>query len=243
MKRNIIRIDEDKCNGCGLCVTACHEGALVMENGKAKLISDSYCDGLGNCLPECPTNAITIEEREADAYDEELVKKNIEMKAAAQTSPVHHHMHGGCPGSRAMAIKKAPAAEPVSAATATPAVSELMQWPCQIKLVPVNAPYFDNCDLLIAADCTAFAYANIHRDFMKNRITLIGCPKLDEGDYSEKLTAIIANNNINSVKVLRMEVPCCGGIVNAVKTALINSGKMLPWSIVTIGTDGEVRQS
>ncbi len=243
MKRNIIRIDEDKCNGCGLCVTACHEGALVMENGKAKLISDSYCDGLGNCLPECPTNAITIEEREADAYDEELVKKNIEMKAAAQTPPVHHHMHGGCPGSRAMAIKKAPAAEPVSTATAAPAVSELMQWPCQIKLVPVNAPYFDNCDLLIAADCTAFAYANIHRDFMKNRITLIGCPKLDEGDYSEKLTAIIANNNINSVKVLRMEVPCCGGIVNAVKTALINSGKMLPWSIVTIGTDGEVRQS
>ncbi len=243
MKRNIIRIDEDKCNGCGLCVTACHEGALVMENGKAKLISDSYCDGLGNCLPECPTNAITIEEREADAYDEELVKKTIEMKTAAQTPPIHHHMHGGCPGSRAMAIKKAPAAEPVSNTVAAPAVSELMQWPCQIKLVPVNAPYFDNCDLLIAADCTAYAYANIHRDFMKNRITLIGCPKLDEGDYSEKLAAIIANNNINSVKVLRMEVPCCGGIVNAVKTALINSGKMLPWSIVTISTNGEVLQS
>ncbi len=243
MKRNIIRIDEEKCNGCGLCVTACHEGALVMENGKAKLISDSYCDGLGNCLPECPTNAITIEEREAAAFDEELVKKNMEKKATAQSFQQQHHMHGGCPGSRAMAIKKAPAAEPATTATATPAVSELMQWPCQIKLVPVNAPYFDNCDLLIAADCTAFAYANIHRDFMKNRITLIGCPKLDEGDYSEKLTAIIANNNINSVKVLRMEVPCCGGIVNAVKTALINSGKMLPWSIVTIGTDGEVRQS
>ncbi len=243
MKRNIIRIDEEKCNGCGLCVTACHEGALVIENGKAKLISDSYCDGLGNCLPECPTNAITIEEREADAYDEELVKKNIEMKTAVQTPPIHHHMHGGCPGSRAMAIKKAPAAEPVSTAASVPAVSELMQWPCQIKLVPVNAPYFDNCDLLIAADCTAYAYANIHKDFMKNRITLIGCPKLDEGDYSEKLTAIIANNNINSVKVLRMEVPCCGGIVSAVKTALINSGKMLPWSIVTIGTNGEVLQS
>ncbi|EPR09269.1 ATP-binding protein [Ruminiclostridium papyrosolvens] len=243
MKRNIIRIDEEKCNGCGLCVTACHEGALVLENGKAKLISDSYCDGLGNCLPECPTNAITIEEREADAYDEELVKKNIEMKAAAQAPSVHHHIHGGCPGSRAMAIKKAPAVEPVSNPASIPAVSELMQWPCQIKLVPVNAPYFDNCDLLIAADCTAYAYANIHRDFMKNRITLIGCPKLDEGDYSEKLTAIIANNNINSVKVLRMEVPCCGGIVSAVKTALINSGKMLPWSIVTIGTNGEVLQS
>ncbi len=243
MKRNIIRIDEEKCNGCGLCVTACHEGALVIENGKAKLISDSYCDGLGNCLPECPTNAITIEEREADAYDEELVKKNIEMKAAAPTPPVHHHVHGGCPGSRAMAIKKTPASEARASAPSAPAVSELMQWPCQIKLVPVNAPYFDNCDLLIAADCTAYAYANIHKDFMKNRITLIGCPKLDEGDYSEKLTAIIANNNINSVKVLRMEVPCCGGIVSAVKTALINSGKMLPWSIVTISTDGEILQS
>ncbi|ACL75713.1 ATP-binding protein [Ruminiclostridium cellulolyticum] len=238
MKRKIISIDEEKCNGCGLCVTACHEGALVMENGKAKLISDSYCDGLGDCLPACPTNAITIEEREAEAYDEELVKKNIAMRAAAQNQTGQHNTHGGCPGSRAMAIRKAPAKEPAASA-----VSELMQWPCQIKLVPVNAPYFDNCDLLIAADCTAFAYANIHRDFMKNRITLIGCPKLDEGDYSEKLTAIIANNNINSVKVVRMEVPCCGGIVNAVKTALINSGKMLPWSIVTISTNGEVLQS
>ncbi|HEX2925417.1 MAG TPA: 4Fe-4S dicluster domain-containing protein [Ruminiclostridium sp.] len=232
-----------KCNGCGLCVTACHEGALVLENGKAKLISDSYCDGLGNCLPECPTNAITIEEREADAYDEESVKKNLEKKAAAAVPANHHHMHGGCPGSRAMAIRKAsekPAAAPVESASP---VSELMQWPCQIKLVPVNAPYFDNCDLLIAADCTAYAYSNIHRDFMRNRITLIGCPKLDEVDYADKLTAIIANNNINSVKVLRMEVPCCGGIVSAVKTALIQSGKMIPWSIVTISTNGEILQS
>lgn len=236
MKRNIIKIDEEKCNGCGLCVNACHEGALVIENGKAKLISDSYCDGLGNCLPQCPTNAITIEEREAEAFDEELVKENMEKKAA------HPHVHGGCPGSRAMAIKRS--AEPVAVSANTqPQTSELMQWPCQIKLVPVNAPYFDNCDLLIAADCTAYAYANIHRDFMKNRITLIGCPKLDEGDYSEKLTAIIKNNNINSVKVLRMEVPCCGGIVNAVKTALIQSGKMIPWNIVTIGTNGEILNS
>lgn len=241
MKRNIIKIDEDKCNGCGLCVTACHEGALVIENGKAKLISDVYCDGLGNCLPQCPTNAITIEVREAEAFDEELVKKNMEKKAL-QPAPVHQHMHGGCPGSRAMAIKKSPKSKPTSSTPAASVTSELMQWPCQIKLVPVNAPYFNNCDLLIAADCTAFAYANIHRDFMKNRITLIGCPKLDEGDYSEKLTAILANNEINSVKVLRMEVPCCGGIVNAVKTALIQSGKMIPWSIVTIGTDGEIRQ-
>jgi len=244
MKRNIISIDEEKCNGCGLCVNACHEGALVLENGKAKLISDSYCDGLGNCLPECPTNAITIEEREAGAYDEELVMKNIHKKSALQNSiPTQNPMHGGCPGSRAMALKK-----PVERVTRVQTqgetlTSELMQWPCQIKLVPVNAPYFDNCDLLIAADCTAFAYANIHKDFMKNRITLIGCPKLDEGDYSEKLTAILSNNNINSVKVLRMEVPCCGGIVNAVKTALIQSGKMIPWSIVVIGTNGEVLQS
>ena len=257
MKRNIIKIDEDKCNGCGLCVNACHEGALIMENGKAKLISDSYCDGLGNCLPECPTNAISIIEREADAYDEELVMKNIAKRAqtanaspapshAAFTAPASHAqapMHGGCPGSRAMAIKRT--AENTASSPTPPQqlTSELMQWPCQIKLVPVNAPYLDNCDLLIAADCTAFAYANIHRDFMKNRITLIGCPKLDEGDYSEKLTAILSNNNINSVKILRMEVPCCGGIVNAVKTALIQSGKMIPWSIVVIGTDGEIRQS
>ncbi len=248
MKRNIIRIDEEKCNGCGLCVNACHEGALVIENGKAKLISDSYCDGLGNCLPECPTNAITIEEREADAFDEELVKKNMENKASSVSAAPSVHapqppMFGGCPGSRAMAIKRtAPQAAPVSA-PAEAMTSELMQWPCQIKLVPVNAPYFDNCDLLIAADCTAFAYANIHKDFIKNRITLIGCPKLDEGDYSEKLTAILANNDINSVKILRMEVPCCGGIVNAVKTALLQSGKMIPWSIVIIGTNGEIIQS
>lgn len=243
MKRNIISIDEEKCNGCGLCVSACHEGALVIENGKAKLISDSYCDGLGNCLPECPTNAITIEEREADAYDEELVKTTLEKKATAHTQPLNQqHTHGGCPGSRAMAIRKT-SEKPAAPVEAVSASSELMQWPCQIKLVPVNAPYFDNCDLLIAADCTAYAYANIHRDFMKNRITLIGCPKLDEVDYSDKLTAIIANNNINSVKVLRMEVPCCGGIVNAVKTALIQSGKMIPWSIVTISTNGEILQS
>jgi len=243
MKRNIIRIDEEKCNGCGLCVNACHEGALVLENGKAKLISDSYCDGLGNCLPECPTNAITIEEREADAYDEALVKKNLEKNASVKNSVPSQPVHAGCPGSRAMAIKRPAAAVTPAEVQSGPLTSELMQWPCQIKLVPVNAPYFDNCDLLIAADCTAFAYANIHKDFMKNRITLIGCPKLDEGDYSDKLTAILSNNNINSIKILRMEVPCCGGIVNAVKTAIIQSGKMLPWSIVVIGTNGEVLQS
>lgn len=245
MKRKIIKINEEKCNGCGLCINACHEGALVLENGKAKLISDSYCDGLGNCLPECPTNAITIEEREAEAYNEELVMENLKKRSSHKNSTsANPPIHSCCPGSRAMSIKKNAESTttqiPVQAQNLT---SELMQWPCQIKLVPVNAPYFDNCDLLIAADCTAYAYANIHKDFMKNRITLIGCPKLDDGDYSEKLAAIIANNNINSIKILRMEVPCCGGIVNAVKTALLQSGKMIPWSIVVIGTNGEVLQS
>ncbi len=245
MKRKIININEEKCNGCGLCVNACHEGALILENGKAKLISDSYCDGLGDCLPECPTNAITIEEREAEAYNEELVMENMKKKSIVKNStPAQPPIHSGCPGSRAMSIKKTVESSPAKApAEDKPLTSELMQWPCQIKLVPVNAPYFDNCDLLIAADCTAYAYANIHKDFMKNRITLIGCPKLDDGDYSQKLTAILENNNINSVKILRMEVPCCGGIVNAVKTALLQSGKMIPWSIVVIGTNGEVLQN
>ncbi|PYG88855.1 MinD superfamily P-loop ATPase [Ruminiclostridium sufflavum DSM 19573] len=239
MKRKIISINEERCNGCGLCVNACHEGALILENGKAKLISDSYCDGLGDCLPECPADAITIIEREAAAYDEELVMENIKKKSdlhALSGSPVHT----GCPGSRAMSIKKSLSQTAPAKADTEPLTSELMQWPCQIKLVPVNAPYFENCDLLIAADCTAYAYANIHKEFMKNRITLIGCPKLDDGDYSEKLAAILENNNINSVKILRMEVPCCGGIVNAVKAALIKSGKMIPWSIAVIGTSGEV---
>ncbi|QNU68279.1 4Fe-4S binding protein [Ruminiclostridium herbifermentans] len=244
MKRKIININEEKCNGCGLCINACHEGALILENGKAKLISDSYCDGLGDCLPQCPTNAITIEEREAEAYDEELVKENLKKKANSQNqASAHPSIHSGCPGSRAMSIKKSTDSITQEQAQVQPLTSELQQWPCQIKLVPVNAPYFDNCDLLIAADCTAYAYANIHKDFMKNRITLIGCPKLDDGDYSQKLAAILSNNNINSVKILRMEVPCCGGIVNAVKTALIQSGKMIPWSIVVIGTNGEVLQS
>lgn len=246
MKRKIISINEEKCNGCGLCVNACHEGALILEHGKAKLISDSYCDGLGDCLPECPTNAISIEEREAEAYNEELVKENLQKKAGLSNSTSSQPpIYSGCPGSRAMSIKKVvKRSTPDEAQTKTqPLSSELQQWPCQIKLVPVNAPYFDNCDLLIAADCTAYAYANIHQDFMKNRITLIGCPKLDDGDYSEKLTAILANNNINSVKILRMEVPCCGGIVNAVKTALLQSGKMIPWSIAVIGTSGELLQN
>jgi len=251
MVRKIIYIDEEKCNGCGLCVTACHEGALQIIDGKAKLISDSYCDGLGNCLPECPTGAIKIVEREAAEFDEEAVKKNMETKnrksnAASEASHVHGHDHGFvCPGSRARSINRAAAqatqsTDPATLASPERAESQLGQWPCQIRLVPPNAPYFDNAHLLIAADCTAYAYANIHQDFMKGKITLIGCPKLDDVDYAEKLTEILTYNNIKSITVLRMEVPCCGGIVHAVKQALINSGNLVPWNVVTISTDGYI---
>jgi ferredoxin len=199
MIRKIIRIDEEKCNGCGACATACHEGAIEMINGKAKLTREDYCDGLGDCLPACPTNAITFEEREAPAYNEAAV---LAAKGAS--------------------------------------TSQLMQWPVQIKLVPVNAPYFEGANLLIAADCTAFAYGNFHNEFIRNHITLIGCPKLDEGDYAEKLTQIISNNNIKSVTITRMEVPCCGGIENAAKRALQASGKFIPWRVVTISTEGRI---
>ncbi len=236
MKRKIVKINEEKCNGCGLCVSACHEGALQMIDGKARLVSESYCDGLGDCLPECPTGAITIEEREAAPYDEEAVKKHInENKAQTETDP----LACSCPGSHAKRlIKKQPASSPVISAENLQ--SELVQWPCQIKLVPVNAPYLDEAHLLIAADCTAFAYADIHRKFMRNKITLIGCPKLDDIDYSEKLTAILKQHQVKSITVLRMEVPCCGGIVGAVKNALMNSGKMIPWNVVTISTEGKI---
>lgn len=259
MKRKIITIDEDKCNGCGLCANACHEGALRIIDGKARLISESYCDGLGNCLPECPTNAITIVEREAAAFDEAAVLKHMEAgnvrlhsqeaspKASQAQIPAAAAAveHFGCPGSRARTINRiepevpAPFGGQHAEASAKP-VSQLGQWPCQIKLVPVNAPYFDNANLLIAADCTAYAYANIHQDFMKNRITIIGCPKLDEIDYSQKLTQIFSNHELKSITVLRMEVPCCGGIVHAVKNALLASGTMVPWNVVTISTDGSI---
>jgi ferredoxin len=232
MIRKIIKIDKDKCNGCGLCAQACHEGAIGMVDGKAELLRDDYCDGLGDCLPVCPTGAITFEEREAAEYDEEAVKANMKKSA-------DEHMKGGCPGSNAHAIRHRPAVE-VKAAPGGAMESQLNQWPVQIKLVPVNAPYFANANLLVAADCTAFSYGNFHSEFMKNKITLIGCPKLDEGDYSEKLTAILKQNDIKSVTVARMEVPCCGGMVNAVKQALINSGKLIPWQIVTISTDGKI---
>ena len=240
MIRKIIHIDEEKCNGCGACAEACHEGAIGMENGKAKLLRDDYCDGLGDCLPVCPTGAITFEEREAAAYDEAAVMENRKrnMQAAGMTLP------GGCPGSRSRSIERSGHQDerrnsPVSEDNRQ-AESELRQWPVQIRLAPVNAPYFDGAKLLIAADCTAYAYAAFHETFIRNHITLIGCPKLDAVDYSEKLTEIIRSNNIKSVKIVRMEVPCCGGIEHAVKTALQNSGKFLPWSETVISTDGRI---
>ncbi len=228
MIRKIIKIDEEKCNGCGACAAACHEGAIEMVNGKAKLTREDYCDGLGDCLPACPTDAISFEEREAPAYDEAAVKK-------AQQEKQGHVLPCGCPGTQSRAIHRE-----TSPIATVPAESQLRQWPCQIKLVPVNAPYFEDAHLLIAADCTAYAYGNFHQEFIKNRITLIGCPKLDEGDYTEKLTEIIRNNSIKSVTVVRMEVPCCGGIENAVKAALLASGKFIPWQVVTVSTDGRL---
>ena len=231
MIRKIIKIDEEKCNGCGACAKACHEGAIEMINGKAKLTRENYCDGLGDCLPACPTNAISFVEREAPAYDEAAV-------LAAKQKKTPKKLPCGCPGMNVKAINRNESACNIS--NTTPVASKLIQWPVQIKLVPVNAPYFDDANLLIAADCSAYAYGNFHNEFIRNHITLIGCPKLDEGDYAEKLTQIIANNNIKSVTVTRMEVPCCGGIENAVKRALQASGKFIPWRVVTISTDGRI---
>ena len=231
MKRKIIKIDADKCNGCRLCVDACHEGAIGMENGKATLLRDDYCDGLGDCLPVCPTGAICFEEREALAYNEAEVKKNMAQK---------ENLPCGCPGTNAKAIARAPSDAPRPAQELSVPLPQLRQWPVQIKLAPVNAPYFQNAKLLISADCAAYAHGNFHNEFMRNKITLIGCPKLDAGDYSEKLTAILKANDIQSVTVVRMEVPCCGGIEAAVKTALQNAGKMIPWQVVTLSTDGQI---
>lgn len=199
MIRRVIQIDEDKCNGCVACANACHEGAIGMVNGKAKLLRDDYCDGLGDCLPSCPTGAITFVEREAAAYDE----------AAVQADTCERP-------------------------------SQLSQWPVQIKLAPVNAPYFDGAKLLIAADCTAYAYASFHEKFIKGHVTLIGCPKLDSVDYTEKLTEIIRRNDIQSVTIVRMEVPCCGGLEMAAKKALQDSGKFIPWQVATISIDGRI---
>jgi ferredoxin len=235
MLRKIVRIDEEKCNGCGLCIGGCHEGALKLIDGKAKLVSDSYCDGLGACLPDCPTGAITIMEREAEGFDEAAVENHL----AGQGKAFHTPPAGGCPGSMARTINRQ--AANISCAVSSQA-SELRQWPCQLQLVPVNAPYFEQAHLLIAADCAAYACADIHARFMRNKITLIGCPKLDGTNYAEKLAEILKSHEIKSITVVRMEVPCCGGLVNAVKEAIINSGKMIPWSVAVIGTDGNVRE-
>lgn len=235
MIRKIIKIDEDKCNGCGACAAACHEGAIEIIDGKAVLTREDYCDGLGDCLPECPTDAISFEEREAPAYDEAavLAAKQKKMKKQGIKIP-----HASCPGTQVRQIVP-PKTENTSSHTPA-AISQLGQWPCQIKLAPVNAPYFNGAKLLIAADCTAYAYANIHEDFMKGKVTLIGCPKLDSVDYSEKITAIIRNNDIRSVTILRMEVPCCGGLETAVKKSLQESGKFIPWQTITISIDGKI---
>ena len=245
MKRRIIHIDEEKCNGCGACAEACHEGAIQMIDGKARLTREDYCDGLGDCLPNCPTGAITFEEREAPAYDEAAVRA-AKLKKLNEKFP----SAGGCPGSRARTLTPPPGGCPGSRAQslevpdapvqATPTASQLRQWPVQIKLAPVNAPWFDGARLLIAADCTAYAYGSFHQVFIRGRVVLVGCPKLDNVDYSEKLEQIIRNNDIRDVTIVRMEVPCCGGLEYAAKEALQRSGKFIPWQVVTISVDGRI---
>lgn len=237
MKRKIVKIYEEKCNGCGLCVNACHEGALELKNGKAVLLSDVYCDGLGDCLPQCPVDAIEIIEREAEEFDKELVEKKMEERK--QKKEQKEEIPCGCPGHHAKVINHKETVKVKSEnLEKIELISQLRQWPVQLKLVSPMAPYFEGAHVLVAADCTAFAYANIHQDFMNGKVTLIGCPKLDDIDYSEKLTAILKNNDVKSITVLRMEVPCCGGIVNAVKNAIIASGKLIPWGYKVVATDG-----
>lgn len=276
MIRKIIKIDEDKCNGCGICATACHEGAIDIVDGKAKLVREHYCDGLGDCLPACPTGAITFEEREAPAYDDAAVKKTQEehkktamnmsideimqikdenerrklmIAKTKEAGDTNQTMHRGCPGSRMRQLKNSgvnsgacPSSNQDFQNTQFQAkpVSQLAQWPCQIKLVPTKAPFFEGAKLLIAADCSAYAYANMHAEFMRGKTTIIGCPKLDDIDYSNKLTEIISNNDIREVTIVRMEVPCCGGLELAAKKALQASGKFIPWQVVTISIDGKI---
>lgn len=248
MLRKIVKIDEEKCNGCGLCITACHEGAIEILNGKAKLISDIYCDGLGDCLKGCPVDAIEIIEREADEYSDEAVQQLKERKEKSGQNVRDTHSSGkpfSCPGSAMKSIKRKPMLDMIK--TTIPdkvnedGVSELRQWPVQLKLINPNAPYLKGADLLVAADCTAYAYANFHRDFIKGHITVIGCPKLDDTVfYKEKLTEMIKNCDFRGITVVRMEVPCCGGIVNAVKSAMLQAQIIVPYREVTIGTDGTI---
>lgn len=259
--RQVIKIDQDKCVGCGLCASACHEGAIGIIDGKATLLRDDYCDGLGNCLPHCPTEAISFEQREATPYNKEVAPKRVAQRQENKSSKVS----GSCPGSLAKSLvrdsapkgpqgggcsgsmaRKIESLQPGNRGLSSDEIptgrvqSQLGQWPVQIKLVPVNAPYFDGARLLIAADCTAYAYANFHEDFIKGKVTIIGCPKLDEGDYADKLRDIIRENNIKSVTIVRMEVPCCGGMERAATQALQDSGKFIPWQVVTISTDGRI---
>ena len=236
MIRKMIQIDREKCNGCGACAAACHEGAIAMVEGRAHLMRDDYCDGLGDCLPACPTGAIAFVEREAAAYDEKAVMENKQRKMQREGMP----LPCGCPGSQSRNIRRAE--ESNTEPPRTEWVSRLSQWPVQIKLVPVTAPYFDGARLLIAADCTAYAYAAFHERFIKGHITLVGCPKLDSVDYSEKLTEIIRGNDIKSVTVVRMEVPCCGGLEYAAKTALRQSGKFIPWQVITVTVDSRLKE-
>jgi len=240
MKRNIIEIDQVKCNGCGICVDACHEAAIELVNGKAHLVSDTCCDGLGACLPECPMGAILMTEKEAAAYDEESAKQRSVVAKAFPQLHVHESDHQ-CPGSAARQMDRKPLSPGSEPLVQSAAASELSTWPVQIKLVNPRAPYFDHADVLVAADCTAFAYAGFHQEFIRGRVTLIGCPKLDDNDYYiEKLTDIFSNNDIHSIRVVRMEVPCCGGIVSAVKRAILTSAKIVPYDEFVVGMDGSL---
>jgi len=244
MKRKIIKIDPDKCDGCGLCIDACSEGALQLVDGKAKLVSESYCDGLGDCLPECPTGAISIEEREAAPFDEAAVKRYLEKKEAVEggagaTTCSAVNLDCGCPGTEVRAIQPAVSAPVEGPPAGSAFASQLRQWPCQLRLMPAHAPYLDQAHLLIAADCTAYAYAGIH-EFMRGKITAIACPKLDSFDYAAKLADILGQHKIKGIVLLKMEVPCCGGLLEAVKTALRRSGKLIPWHVVTISKEGKI---
>ena len=239
MKRKIIHIDEEKCNGCGICATACHEGAIDIIDGKAKLVREDFCDGFGDCLPHCPVDAISFVEREAPEYNEQAVKAAQEKKACPGSKVMqftHAQEKKACPGSKMMQFMH----KDEESTSPSKQVSRLAQWPCQIKLVPSKAEFFDGAKLLIAADCTAYAYANMHEEFMKGKVTIIGCSKLDDIDYAEKLTDIIRDNDIKSVTIVRMEVPCCGGMQRAAETALQASGKFIPWQVVTISRDGRI---